>query len=71
MDSSNKYPYPAQRFSSEYIIQFYAIGKDDFEDRLVLGDKPISFKNDETIDLLEDLHTFRDSQDDQTSWAYK
>ena len=44
IDSSNKYPYPSQRFSSEYPIQFYALGKDDFEDRLVLGDKPIKFK---------------------------
>lgn len=65
IDSSNKYPYPSQRFSSEYPIRFYALGKDDFEDRLVLGDKPITFKQSQQIDPLIDLHTFRNQPDDQ------
>ena len=71
IDSSNKYPYPSQRFSSEYQLQFYAFGKDDFEDRLVLGDKPITFKKEQTVDFLKDLSIFRDSSDAQINWAYK
>lgn len=40
IDNSNKYG-ADQKFSSQYPIQFYALGKDDFEDRLILGNTPV------------------------------
>lgn len=49
IDNANKYP-SSLKFSSHQPLQFYALGKDEFEDRLILSG-PISFKGDPLKDL--------------------
>jgi hypothetical protein len=51
IDNSNKYP-KSLKFSSHYQLQFFAIGKDEFDDRLILSG-PVCFK--EGFDPLKDL----------------
>ena len=54
IDNANKYPV-SLKFSSHQPLQFYAIGKDEFEDRLILSG-PVTFKD--GFDPLKDLKTF-------------
>ena len=60
IDNSNKYN-PAQlTYSSDYPMQFYALGKDEFEERIILKG-PAQFKADaegELFDPLRDLVLF-------------
>ena len=44
VDNSNKYEGGTQRFSSHQPMQFYALGQDDCEERLILSG-PVVFKN--------------------------
>ena len=60
IDNSNKYN-PAQLiYSSDYPMQFHALGKDEFEERIILKG-PARFKADtegELFDPLRDLVVF-------------
>ena len=54
IDNANKYP-TSMKYSSHNLLQFYAIGKDEFEDRLILSG-PVSFK--EGFDPLKENSFF-------------
>lgn len=66
IDNSNKYAGGREKYSSWYPMQFYAMGQDEFEERLILSG-PIQFKP--QMNILTDLHIY--DTDSNIPLAYK